>query len=134
VKTDEDRLRAATIARDVEGVNGVINELDVDPTAIDDPPLGNSGATLETAVAAELRRDPVLGSRDIRMVADRRSNSVTLIGQVASQAERQRATRIAEDGGQRISAMRPMTTSNPIKKIMPAVVPRNFNMTAPPCY
>jgi osmotically-inducible protein OsmY len=62
--------------------------------------LGRSqriGKRPETAVAAELRRDPLLASRDIRVVADRRTNTVTLIGEVASQAERQRATRVAED-------------------------------------
>jgi osmotically-inducible protein OsmY len=97
VKTDDDRRRAAAIARRAEGVRRVINELDVDATASDDPPLASSAATLETAVAAELQRDPLLGSRDIRVSADRRSNTVTLIGEVASQAERERATRVAED-------------------------------------
>ena len=97
VKTDRDRRRAATIARRIEGVRRVLNQLEVDATAIDDPAFGNTGATLETAVAAELRRDPVLGSRDIRVLADRRTNTVTLIGEVASVAESQRAMRVAED-------------------------------------
>jgi osmotically-inducible protein OsmY len=97
VRTDRDRRRAARIARRIDGVRRVINELEVDATPVDDPPLGNSGPTLETAVAAELRRDSVLGSRDIRVLADRRTNTVTLIGEVASQAERERATQVAED-------------------------------------
>lgn len=97
VTTDRERRRAAAIARRVDGVDRVINEIDVDATAVDDPPLGNTGATLETAVAAELRRDALLDSRDIRVVADRRTNTVTLTGEVASEAERQRATRVAED-------------------------------------
>jgi osmotically-inducible protein OsmY len=97
VKTDRDRRRAGAIARRVDGVGRVINQLEVDATAVDDAAFGNSGATLETAVAAELRRDPLLASRDIRVFADRRTNTVTLIGEVASQAERQRATRVAED-------------------------------------
>jgi osmotically-inducible protein OsmY len=98
VNTGDERLRAAAIARSVEGVGQVIDELEVDATAIDDPPLGNTGATLETAVVSELRRDALLSSRDIRVVADRRTNTVTLIGEVGSEAERQRAMQVAEDG------------------------------------
>lgn len=97
VNSNDARLRAAAIARSVDGVGQVIDELEVDATASDDPPLGNSGATLETAVVAELRRDPLLGRRDIRVVADRRTNTVTLIGEVTSEDERQRAMRVAED-------------------------------------
>jgi osmotically-inducible protein OsmY len=97
VDSEDERLRAAAIARNVEGVGQVIDELEVDATAIDDPPVGNTGGTLETAVVSELQRDPLLGSRDIRVVADRRTNTVTLIGEVRSQAERQHATRVAQD-------------------------------------
>jgi osmotically-inducible protein OsmY len=97
VNTDGERLRAASIARSVDGVGQVIDELEVDATAIDNPPLGNTGATLETAVVSELRRDALLASRDIRVVADRRTNTVTLIGEVGSEAERQRAMRVAGD-------------------------------------
>jgi osmotically-inducible protein OsmY len=97
VMTGDDRRRAAAIASRVDGVRRVINELEVDATASDDPPLESSAATLETAVAMELRRDPLLGSRDIEVRADRRSNTVTLIGEVASQAERERATQVAQD-------------------------------------
>jgi osmotically-inducible protein OsmY len=97
VSSDDARLRAAAIARSVDGVGQVIDELEVDATASDDPPFGNSGATLETAVVAELGRDPLLGRRDIRVVADRRTNTVTLIGEVTSEDERQRAMRVAED-------------------------------------
>jgi osmotically-inducible protein OsmY len=97
VRTESDHLRAAEIARATDGVRLVFNEMRIDATAADDPSFGNSGGTLETAVAAELRRDPVLATRDIRVVADRRSNTVTLIGVVASQAERERAARVAAD-------------------------------------
>jgi osmotically-inducible protein OsmY len=97
VNTEAERLRAAAIARSVAGVGQVIDELEVDATSSDDPPFGNSGATLETAVVAELRRDAVLSSRDIRVVADRRTNTVTLLGQVRTEAERQRAMQVAED-------------------------------------
>jgi osmotically-inducible protein OsmY len=97
VNTDDERLRAAAIARSVAGVGQVIDELEVDATSIDDPPLGNNGATLEAAVVTELRRDALLSSRDIRVVADRRTNTVTLIGAVGSEAERQRAMQVAED-------------------------------------
>ena len=97
VTTGDERRRAAAIAGRVEGIRRVINELDVDATATDDPPLESPAGTLETAVASELRRDAVLGARDIRVNVDRRSNTVTLIGVVASQAERERATQVAED-------------------------------------
>jgi len=40
-------------------------------------------------------RDPVLGSRHIQVIVDRRSNTVTLMGEVASQSDKERATRIA---------------------------------------
>ena len=95
VRTDSERLRAADIARDVTGVQRVLNELVVDTTPADDTRLDRDGATLETAVAAELRGDPVLASRDIQVIADRRSNTVTLTGEVGSQSEKERATRIA---------------------------------------
>lgn len=94
VRSETDRLRAADIARDVMGVQRVLNELEVDPTAADDPALESDVATLEGAVAAQLRGDPVLGSRDINVTVDRRSNTLTLTGEVASQAEKERATRI----------------------------------------
>jgi osmotically-inducible protein OsmY len=97
VTTDRERRRAAAIARRVDGVRRVVNELEIDATTSDDPAFGNTGGNLETAVAAELRRDPVLNSRDIRVLADRRTNTVTLIGVVDSQDEVERATRVAED-------------------------------------
>ena len=99
VRSERDRQRAADIARGVTGVQRVLNELDVDATAADDPTLESDEATLEGAVAAQLLGDPVLGSRDIRVTVDRRSNTVTLTGEVASEAEKERATRIAAAAG-----------------------------------
>ena len=76
-------------------VRRVRTELDVDAAASDDPALESNVATLEDAVAAQLRGDPLLGSRDIRVTVDRRSNTLTLAGEVASETEKQRATRVA---------------------------------------
>ena len=95
VRSQTDRRRAGDIARDVTGVRRVRNELDVDAAASDDPTLESNVATLEDAVAAQLRGDPLLGSRDIRVTVDRRCNTLTLAGEVASETEKQRATRVA---------------------------------------
>jgi osmotically-inducible protein OsmY len=95
VRSESERLRAANVARGLTGVQSVLNELVVDATAANDPPLQSDEGALGTAVAAQLRGDPVLGSRDIQVTADRRSNTVTLTGEVGSQAEKERATRIA---------------------------------------
>jgi hypothetical protein len=98
VRSESERLRALDIAREVPGVRRVDGSLAVDATAADDaPPELDHGASLDAVVAAELRGDPVLGSRDIRVTADRRTNTVTLIGVVKSQSERERALRIASD-------------------------------------
>ena len=51
--------------------------------------------TIEIAVAAQLRSDPVLGSRAIRVVADDHTNTVTLTGTVSSEDEKEHAGRIA---------------------------------------
>ena len=94
----EERLDAARIARGVAGVRRVDNQLDVDQTLADDPPPALSDvASLEAAVAARLRGDPVLGDRDIRVNADRRRNLVTLTGRVSSPMEKSRAGRLAAE-------------------------------------
>jgi osmotically-inducible protein OsmY len=94
----EERLRAARIARGVAGVRRVDNQLDVDQTVADDPPSAFSDvASLEAAVAARLRGDPVLGDREIRVNADRRRNVVTLTGRVSSPMEKSRAGRLAAE-------------------------------------
>lgn len=97
VRSEEDRMRALGIAREMEGVRRVDDALSVEPTGADDAYTDVERTSLDAAVAAELRGDPVLGSRDIRVTADPRSNTVTLIGVVGSQAERERAQRIASD-------------------------------------
>ena len=94
----EERLDAARIARGVAGVRRVDNQLDVDQTLADDPPPALSDvASLEAAVAARLRGDPVLGDREIRVNADRRRNVVTLTGRVSSPMEKSRAGRLAAE-------------------------------------
>jgi osmotically-inducible protein OsmY len=83
----------------VGGVERVDNALTVDSTAANDPPgeLARSGASLEAVVAARLRGDPVLGGREIRVTASPGTNTVTMIGVVLSQSEKERAGRIAAE-------------------------------------
>jgi hyperosmotically inducible periplasmic protein len=101
VRSEADRQRAEELAREVPGVEGIANELTVaEPIVV---ALANEAAavadrestTIEIAVAAQLRSDPVLGSRAIRVVADDHTNTVTLTGTVSSEDEKEQAGRIA---------------------------------------
>ena len=101
VRTDADRQRAESIALGVPGVAGVDNKLSVAPpvtvAAINDAAVTTSreNEDIEENVAQRLRTDAALGSREIRVVADGLTNTVTLSGTVSSEEEKERAGRIA---------------------------------------
>jgi osmotically-inducible protein OsmY len=101
VRTEADRQRAETIALQVRGVDEVVNELAVAPpltvAAIDDAEVTTEqeNSDIEAAVAQRLRMDAALGSREIRVVADGLTNTVTLSGTVSTEEEKERAGRIA---------------------------------------
>ena len=101
VRSEADRQRAGEIAREVPGVEDIANELTVvEPIVVALANEANAvtdreSTTIEIAVAAQLRSDPVLGSRAIRVVADDHTNTVTLTGTVSSEDEKEQAGRIA---------------------------------------
>jgi len=101
VRTDADRQRAESIALGVPGVAGVDNKLSVAPpvtvAAIEDAAVTTSRENddIEENVAQRLRTDPALGSREIRVIADGLTNTVTLSGTVSTEEEKERAGRIA---------------------------------------
>jgi osmotically-inducible protein OsmY len=101
VRTDADRQRAESIALGVPGVAGVDNKLSVAPpvtvAAIDNASVTTSRENddIEESVTQRLRTDAALGSREIRVVADGLTNTVTLSGTVSTEEEKERAGRIA---------------------------------------
>ena len=101
VRTEDDRQRAETIALEVRGVESVVNELAVAPpltvAAIDDAEISTQqeNSNIEDNVEQRLRMDAALGSREIRVVADGLTNTVTLSGTVSTEEEKERAGRIA---------------------------------------
>jgi len=101
VRTETDRRRAEEIALEVAGIDSVVNELTVAPpvtiAAIDDAQAitKQENTNVEDQVAQQLRTDAALGSREIRVVADRLTNTITLSGNVATEEEKQRAGQIA---------------------------------------
>ena len=101
VRTEDDRQRAQEIATGVRGVDSVVNQLTVAPpitvAAIDGAELttNQENANIEDSVAQRLRTDAVLGSREIRVIADGLTNTVTLSGSVSTEEEKERAGRIA---------------------------------------
>ena len=101
VRTDADRQRAESIALGVPGVAGVDNKLSVAPpvtvAAIDNAAVTTSreNEDIEESVTQRLRTDAALGSREIRVVADGLTNTVTLSGTVSTEEEKERAGRIA---------------------------------------
>jgi len=101
VRTEADRQRAESIALGVPGVSGVDNKLSVAPpvtvAAIDDASVTTSreNEDIEESVTQRLRSDAALGSREIRVVADGLTNTVTLSGTVSTEEEKERAGRIA---------------------------------------
>lgn len=101
VRTEDDRQRAETIALEVRGVESVVNELAVAPpltvAAIDDAEISTQqeNSNIEDNVEQRLRMDAALGSREIRVIADGLTNTVTLSGTVSTEEEKERAGRIA---------------------------------------
>ena len=101
VRTEDDRQRAEAIAVEVHGVDGVVNRLAVAPAltvaAIDSAEVSTKqeNSTIEDNVEQRLRMDAALGSREIRVVADGLTNTVTLSGTVSTEDEKERAGRIA---------------------------------------
>ena len=101
VRSEADRQRAEQLAREVHGVEDIVNELTVaEPIVVAlaneaEAVTDRESTTIEIAVAAQLRSDPVLGSRSIRVVADEHTNTVTLTGTVSSEDEKEQAGRIA---------------------------------------
>ena len=97
VRTAEEKRRAEEIASGVDGVTRVDNEIVVDAARAEAAATNHAeGPTsLDALVRAELAQDPDLAAREIKVSA--RTNIVTLTGEVASEAERERAGRIAAD-------------------------------------
>ena len=101
VRTEGDRQHAEAIALEVRGVKGVVNQLAVAPpvtvAAIDNAEVATKqeNANIEDSVEQRLRTDAALGSREIRVVADGLTNTVTLSGTVSTEEEKERAGRIA---------------------------------------
>lgn len=101
VRTEADGQRAEAIALEVVGVDGVVNALAVAPpltvAAIDGAEVATAqeNSDIEDAVEERLRMDAALGSREIRVVADGLTNTVTLSGSVSTEEEKERAGRIA---------------------------------------
>ena len=101
VRADADRQRAEEIALQVPGVDSVVNDLTIAPpvtiAAVDDAQTitARENTDVEDKVAQQLRTDAAVGSRDIRVVADRLTNTITLSGTVSSEEEKERAGQIA---------------------------------------
>jgi len=101
VRSEDDIKRAETLALQVRGVHGVVNELSVAhplAVAVADEAAAvreREGAEIETSVTARLNSDAVLGSRPIRVVVDELTNTVTLTGNVATDEEKRRAGLLA---------------------------------------
>jgi osmotically-inducible protein OsmY len=101
VRSEADRRRAEDIAREVRGVDSVVNELTVaEPllAALTDEAneiTQREKADLEIRITQALRSDAALGSRSIRVLANELTNTVTLTGTVSTSEEKERAGRLA---------------------------------------
>jgi|SRR5688572_315747 len=101
VRSEPDRQRAEEIALEVPGIDSVVNELTVAPpvaiAAVDNAQAitQRENTSVEDEVAQQLRMDAALGSRDIRVVADKLTNTITLSGTVSTEDEKERAGQIA---------------------------------------
>jgi osmotically-inducible protein OsmY len=97
VRTEDEKNRAGQITRRVDGVTRVDNEIVVDAARAVAAETNHADGpqSLEATVRESLSKDPDLGSRNIGVST--RTSIVTLTGEVASEAERQRAERIAAD-------------------------------------
>jgi osmotically-inducible protein OsmY len=101
VRSESDRQRAEEIALEVPGVERVVNDLSVAPpvtvAAADEAQAitERQNASVEEDIERRLRADATLGSRDIQVVADGLTNTVTLTGTVSTEEEKEHAGRIA---------------------------------------
>jgi osmotically-inducible protein OsmY len=101
VRSESDRQRAEGIALEVPGVERVVNDLSVAPpvtvAAADEAQAitERQNASVEEDIERRLRADATLGSRDIQVVADGLTNTVTLTGTVSTEEEKEQAGRIA---------------------------------------
>jgi osmotically-inducible protein OsmY len=101
VRSDADRQRAEEIALGVPGVDSVVNELTVAPpltvAAADEAQAvtDRQNASVEEEIERQLRADATLGSREIQVVANGLTNTVTLTGTVSTEEEKENAGRIA---------------------------------------
>lgn len=103
VASEDRRRQALSVARQVPGVTDVRDELQVDPTV---PPLpgGDPGARaageasdawITTKVQARYYLDPDIKGRRVDVTTS--GGVVTLTGSVATEAERQRAVKVARE-------------------------------------
>ena len=101
VRTEAERERAQEIASQVPGVDEVVNELTVAPAvtvaAVDNAKVttNQENTNTEETVTQRLRMDAALGSREIHVVANGLTNTITLSGTVSTEDEKERAGRIA---------------------------------------
>jgi osmotically-inducible protein OsmY len=101
VPSEAERQRAEELVREVQGIDRVVNELNVaDPLtlALADEAAAASDRDrqdVENMVTEAITADAVLGSRRIEVVADELTNTVTLTGTVTTEEEKERAGQIA---------------------------------------
>ena len=101
VRTVADRHRAEEMALQVAGDDSVVNDLTVAPAvtiaAVDNAQTvtKQENASVEEQVAQQLRTDAALGSREIRVISDKLTNTITLSGTVSTEDEKERAGQIA---------------------------------------
>lgn len=101
VHTDEDRAHAEQLALEINGVSRVVNKLRVaTPTTI---AIAEQAAAIanrerdniQSTVATQLRSDPALAGHSIVVEANDLTNTVTLTGEVTTEAEKERASQVA---------------------------------------
>ena len=97
VATEKERDEAAQIARRVDGVTRVRNEIVVNAAAATEheagKPVGTAHATLDATVGASIAAEKKLADHEIGVRAD--ASAVTLTGEVSTQAEKDLAGQIA---------------------------------------
>jgi osmotically-inducible protein OsmY len=100
VASEDEKQRAERIARDIEGVRRVRNELVIAPaTPVPDRvEARDSAGPPAEAIEAKLRGDARLSSRDIDVHT--KGSVVTLTGEVATNDEREAAGRIAAEAAE----------------------------------
>ena len=102
VTSDDEKRQAERLAREVEGVSRVRNELVVERAApaSDRVEAQNLESTPAEAIEARLRSDARLASRDIDVHT--KADVVTLTGEVATNDEREAAGKIAAEAAEGI--------------------------------